>query len=116
MKAAPVPVAKGSDDLGEGVKGQSNRLIAGFPRNIFRYSVAWVPVGVEPSFCLLVTGGMANFEYHGQTCGSQTPGDKLRGSRGKQPRSYAKAPKCCPNEKGASFDDNSALGLEAATG
>ena len=110
-----MPVAKGSDDLGEGVKGQSNRLIAGFPRNIFRYSVVWAAVGVEPSLGFLGTGSLANFEYHGRPHGSQTPGDKLRGSRGKPPRSYAKAPKCCPNEKGASSDDSAGLGLEAAT-
>ena len=32
-------VAKYWDDLWLGVKGQSNLDIAGFPRNIFRYSV-----------------------------------------------------------------------------
>jgi len=34
-----VCVAKYWDDLWLGVKGQSNLDIAGFPRNIFRYSV-----------------------------------------------------------------------------
>ena len=35
-------VAKYWDDLWLGVKGQSNLDIAGFPRNIFRYSVGVV--------------------------------------------------------------------------
>ena len=32
-------VAKSSDELWVGVKGQSNLVIAGSPRNVFRYSV-----------------------------------------------------------------------------
>ena len=36
-----MPVEKGSDDLWLGVKGQSNSEIAGSPRNIFRYSLAF---------------------------------------------------------------------------
>ena len=51
-------VAKYWDDLWLGVKGQSNLDIAGFPRNIFRYSV----VGKETSQfvwgrALVVLGG-----------------------------------------------------------
>ena len=32
-------VANGSDELWVGVKGQSNLVIAGSPRNVFRYSL-----------------------------------------------------------------------------
>ena len=32
-------VAKSSDELWVGVKGQSNLVIAGSPRNVFRYSL-----------------------------------------------------------------------------
>jgi hypothetical protein len=35
-RAAPVHVAKFSDEHGVGVKGLSNVEIAGFPRNLFR--------------------------------------------------------------------------------
>ena len=40
-------VEKGSDDLGVGVKGLSSRVIAGSPRNVFRYSLPLTAVGVE---------------------------------------------------------------------
>jgi hypothetical protein len=33
-------VAKSSDELWVGVKGQSNLVIAGSPRNVFRYSLS----------------------------------------------------------------------------
>ena len=36
-----------SDELWIGVKGQSNLEIAGSPRNIFRYSLAFIPPEVE---------------------------------------------------------------------
>jgi hypothetical protein len=38
-------VAKSSDELWVGVKGQSNLVIAGSPRNVFRYSLRAVAVG-----------------------------------------------------------------------
>ena len=38
---------KFSDELWIGVKGQSNPVIAGSPRNVFRCSVDLVNVGVE---------------------------------------------------------------------
>ena len=40
-------VEKGLDELWVGVKGQSNLEIAGSPRNIFRYSLAFIPPEVE---------------------------------------------------------------------
>ena len=40
-------VEKSSDDLWIGVKGQSNLVIAGSLRNIFRYSVKCWFMGVE---------------------------------------------------------------------
>jgi len=39
VRTEPTSVEKGGDDLWLGVKGQSNSVIAGFPRNIFKYSV-----------------------------------------------------------------------------
>ena len=33
-------VAKSSDELWVGVKGQSNLVIAGSPRNVFKYSLS----------------------------------------------------------------------------
>ena len=40
-------VAESSDELWVGVKGQSNLVIAGFPRNVFRYSLMYKCRGVE---------------------------------------------------------------------
>jgi hypothetical protein len=40
-------VEKGLDELWLGVKGQSNLVIAGSPRNVFRNSVACLVMGVE---------------------------------------------------------------------
>ena len=40
-------VEKGSDDLWVGVKGLSNRVIAGSPRNAFRGSLPITLPGVE---------------------------------------------------------------------
>ena len=37
----------GADDLWIGVKGQANPVIAGSPRNVFRYSVACSSMEVE---------------------------------------------------------------------
>ena len=39
VRTEPTSVEKGGDDFWLGVKGQSNSVIAGFPRNIFKYSV-----------------------------------------------------------------------------
>ena len=46
-RTEPTPVEKVGDDLWLGVKGQSNLVIAGSPRNVFRYSVACSVTGVE---------------------------------------------------------------------
>jgi len=43
----PVSVENGSDELGVGVKGQSNPVIARSPRNSFRASLACLVRGVE---------------------------------------------------------------------
>jgi hypothetical protein len=40
-------VEKGSDELGVGVKGQSNSVIARSPRNSFRASLGSIPRVVE---------------------------------------------------------------------
>ena len=42
-----VAVEKASDELWIGVKGQSNLVIAGSLRNIFRYSVVLQRIGVK---------------------------------------------------------------------
>ena len=42
----PMFVAKSSDELWVGVKGQSNLVIAGSPRNVFRYSLSVSLTGV----------------------------------------------------------------------
>ena len=42
-----MPVEIVSDELWQGVKGQSRLEIAGFPRKIFRYRVAPILRGVE---------------------------------------------------------------------
>ena len=46
-RPAPTSVENGGDDLWLGVKGQSNSVIAGSPRNAFRCSVAWFLLEVE---------------------------------------------------------------------
>ncbi len=43
----PTSVENGADDLWIGVKGQSNSVIAGSPRNAFRCSVVRSTMGVE---------------------------------------------------------------------
>ena len=47
MKAEPTDVAKSGDDLWIGVKGQSNLVIAGSLRNVFRDSVICCALEVE---------------------------------------------------------------------
>ena len=46
-RTEPTSVENGGDELWVGVKGQSNSVIAGSPRNAFRCSVAWFRAGVE---------------------------------------------------------------------
>ena len=46
-RTEPTRVENLGDELWVGVKGQSNSVIAGSPRNAFRCSVAWSRVEVE---------------------------------------------------------------------
>ena len=46
-RPAPTSVENGGDDLWLGVKGQSNSVIAGSPRNAFRCSVVCFFMEVE---------------------------------------------------------------------
>jgi hypothetical protein len=46
-RTEPVEVENFSDELYLGVKGQSNRGIAGSPRKIFRYCLDRLATGVE---------------------------------------------------------------------
>jgi hypothetical protein len=84
----PTRVENLGDELWVGVKGQSNSVIAGSPRNAFRCSVACFVVGVE---LLAGLGGLPayrsqpNSEYHYVKCGSETAGDKLRRREGNSP-------------------------------
>ena len=83
-------VAKYWDDLWVGVKGQSNLDIAGFPRNIFRYSVEMKSKksGVEHS---LYSGGALllpttkKLRIRTKHFGSQTLGAKVHGREGNSP-------------------------------
>ena len=83
------------DDLWIGVKGQANSVIAGSPRNAFRCSVAcsvpevehWMGTGAYKLTNPSQTPNAGTPEH-----GSETTGDELRWSKGKQPRSSAKAP------------------------
>ena len=83
------------DDLWIGVKGQANSVIAGSPRNVFRYSVRclasevehWMGNGASPLTDLNQTPNAGAYKS-----GSETTGDELRWSKGKQPRPPAKAP------------------------
>lgn len=46
-RTEPTRVENLGDELWVGVKGQSNSVIAGSPRNAFRCSVAWFTAEVE---------------------------------------------------------------------
>ena len=87
-RTEPTRVENLGDELWVGVKGQSNSVIAGSPRNAFRCSVAWSLVEVE-----LLDGRGARQGYRSQPnseCrevqrGSETAGDKLRSREGNSP-------------------------------
>ena len=70
------------------MKGQSNSVIAGSPRNAFRCSVAWSLVEVElldGRWALWVTD-VSQTPNAGKTeRGSETAGDKLRSREGNSP-------------------------------
>jgi len=77
------------DDLWVGVKGQSNLDIAGFPRNIFRYSVGVVKKVWGRA--LVVLGGALplpttkKLRIRTTDSGSQTLGAKVQGREGNSP-------------------------------
>src|SRR5207249_6457911 len=83
------------DDRWIGVKGQANSVIAGSPRNAFRCSVGrsvwevehWMASGAQK-----LTKVSQTPNAHTPEPGSETMGDELHWSRGKQPRPPAKAP------------------------
>lgn len=93
----------GEDPWG-GVKVLSNLEIARSLRNGFRASVGTYPLGVERRNS---AGGLPayppkpNSEYQRTDPGSQSVGEKLRGSRGKQPRPPTKAPNATLSGKGS---------------
>ena len=70
------------------MKGQSNSVIAGSPRNAFRCSVAWSLVEVElldGRWALWVTDVSQTPNAIRFERGSETAGDKLRGREGNSP-------------------------------
>src|SRR4029079_5377405 len=102
-RTEPTRVENLGDELWVGVKGQSNSVIAGSPRNAFRCSVTCFLLEVElldGRWALLGYLRQPNSECRQGKCGSETAGDKLRTTRGKQPRSPAKAPKRVLSGKG----------------
>ncbi len=54
----PTSVENGGDDLWVGVKGQSNSVIAGSPRNAFRCSVAYERAGGRATGWLMGPNGL----------------------------------------------------------
>ena len=90
--------AKCSDELWVGVKGQSNLVIAGSPRNVFRYSL-----------CVESSGGRAldglgpqkgyqtqpNREYPEMLTGSETTCANVRGREGNNPDRQLRSRRGC---------------------
>ena len=78
-------VEKFSDDLWIGVKGQSNLVIAGSPRNILRYSLG---VKIDGGRALTGLGALPGYQpLSNSECrqflpGSQTAGAKVRSREG----------------------------------
>ncbi len=87
-RTEPTTVEKVGDDLWLGVKGQSNSVIAGSPRNAFRCSVAcflpevehWMVEGPYQVTDISQTPNAGKGER-----GSETAGDKLRRREGNSP-------------------------------
>ena len=94
--------AKLWDELWVAEKFQSNSVIAGSPRNIFRYSLVMATSGralngyVGRKFAYRTKLRMLVLLYNG----SQTVGAKLHMSKGKQPRSQSKVLKSMLSVKG----------------
>ena len=87
-RTEPTRVENLGDELWVGVKGQSNSVIAGSPRNAFRCSVAWFLVEVElldGRWALWVTDVSQTPNAIRVERGSETAGDKLRGREGNSP-------------------------------
>ena len=83
------------DELWVGVKGQANPVIAGSPRNVFRYSVGCSASEVEHwkgKGAYKLTNPYQTPNADAPESGSETTRDELRWSKGKQPRPPAKAP------------------------
>src|SRR5690606_39651915 len=84
-RPVPTSVENGGDDLWLGVKGQSNSVIAGSPRNAFRGSVVcflpevdhWLGDGPYRVTALSQTPNAGKCER-----GSETVGDKFNGREG----------------------------------
>ena len=76
-----------SDELCVGVKGQSNRAIAGSPRNIFRYSPRINFLGVEHWIDFPPQGGGSNQTPNTRKLltGSQSVPAKRSGPEGNNP-------------------------------
>ncbi len=87
-RTEPTTVEKVGDDLWLGVKGQSNSVIAGSPRNAFRCSVVcflpevehWMVEGPYQVTDISQTPNAGKGER-----GSETAGDKLRRREGNSP-------------------------------
>lgn len=84
----PTRVENLGDELWVGVKGQSNSVIAGSPRNAFRCSVACFPGGVEHWLAdgpYQVTDVSQTPNTPWVKRGSETAGEKLRRREGNSP-------------------------------
>ena len=87
-RTEPTKVENLGDELWIGVKGQSSSEIAGSLRNIFRYSLQLLAIGVEhclgkggkPLYQLLI-----NFEYYCDCLRSQSMTAKCHRREGKSP-------------------------------
>ena len=87
-RTEPTRVENLGDELWVGVKGQSNSVIAGSPRNAFRCSVAcflpevehWMVEGAYKLTEISQTPNANRVEH-----GSETAGDKLRSREGNSP-------------------------------
>ena len=98
------------DDLWIGVKGQSNPVIAGSPRNILRYSVvisldggrALTGLGAPPGYQPLSNSECRLDDVMQSGCGCEGPRPK-----GKQPRPTAKVSKSMLSGKGGGVADTS---------
>ena len=81
-------VAKSSDELCVGVKGQSNLVIAGSPRNVFRYSLGYERCGGRALNGLgrqKPYQTQSNPEYRARLSGSESAGAKIRAREGNSP-------------------------------